>query len=142
MPATHRKDDRRVNQIATNGSSDQSSGVGFAVPIDLIAGELDHLEAGKAVSHAFLGVATAESTGTTGAQVGSVSAGTPAASAGLKAGDVITAVDGKRIAGPSDLVAAIAAHHPGDRLDLAVRRGSDTLTVPVTLGSQPAASGR
>jgi putative serine protease PepD len=127
-----------ADQIATGGA-DQSSGVGFAVPIDLVAGELDQLGAGQTVSHAYLGVGTTQSTGATGAGVGSVAAGGPAASAGLKAGDVVTAVDGKQITGSSDLVAAIAARAPGDRIQLTVRRGSDTLTLTATLGTQPAA---
>jgi putative serine protease PepD len=126
-----------ADQIATDGSSEQSSGVGFAVPIDLIAGELKQLEAGQSVSHAYLGVGTSQSTGTPGALVGSVTAGSPAASAGLKSGDVITALDGKRVTGPSDLVSAIAARHPDDQLKLTVRRGSKTLTLTATLGTQP-----
>jgi putative serine protease PepD len=126
-----------ADQIATGGT-EQSSGVGFAVPIDLVAGELDQLGAGQTVSHAYLGVGTTQSTGTTGARVGSVVAGGPAASAGLKAGDIVTAIDGKQINGSSDLVAAIAGHHPGDRMELTVRRGSSTLTLTATLGTQPA----
>src|SRR6266536_3127232 len=54
-----------VDQIATNGSSDTSSGVGFAVPIDLIKSELSSLEAGKSVSHAYLGVSTSDASSTT-----------------------------------------------------------------------------
>jgi putative serine protease PepD len=126
-----------ADQIATGGT-DQGSGVGFAVPIDLVAGELNQLEAGQAVSHAYLGVSTTQSTGTAGAMVGSVTAGGPAASAGVKAGDIVTAIDGKQITGSSELVAAIAGRHPGDRLELAVRRGSNTLTLTATLGTQPA----
>src|SRR6185437_8588684 len=41
-----------ADQIATNGSSQQSSGVGFAVPIDLVAAELGSLENGQTVKHA------------------------------------------------------------------------------------------
>ena len=125
-----------ADQIATGGA-DQSSGVGFAVPIDLVTGELHQLAAGQTVSHAYLGVGTTQSTGTTGAAVGSVAAGGPAASAGLKAGDTVTAIDGKQITGSSDLVAAIAARAPGDRIGLTVRRGSNTLTLTATLGTQP-----
>jgi putative serine protease PepD len=131
-----------ADQIATNGSSEQSSGVGFAVPIDLIKRELGQLEAGKTVSHAYLGVATTDSTGTTGALVTSVSSGSPAASAGVKAGDLITAVDGKSVTGPSDLVSAIAAHHPGDKLTLTLRRGASSVTATATLGRQPATLNR
>ena len=126
-----------ADQIATNGSADQSSGVGFAVPVDLVARELSALEAGKTVQHAYLGVSTGQSAGTTGALVGSVSSGGPAASAGVKAGDVITAVDGTKIADSNGLVAAIAEHDPGGHLKLTIRRGSSTITVTATLGTQP-----
>jgi putative serine protease PepD len=129
-----------ADQIATNGSADQSSGVGFAVPIDLISAELAKLEAGQTVAHAYLGVATSESTGSSGAVVGSVSSGSPAATAGIKAGDVVTAVDGKAITGSGGLVAAIAAHSPGDTLELTIHRGTGTLTQSVTLATQPTSS--
>ena len=46
-----------ADQIATDGSSSQSSGVGFAVPIDLVKAELEQLTAGQDVEHAYLGVA-------------------------------------------------------------------------------------
>jgi putative serine protease PepD len=126
-----------ADQIATNGNADQSSGVGFAVPIDLVSRELGALEAGKTVSHAYLGVSTTQSTSATGALVASVSADAPAASAGVRSGDVITAVDGTKIADSNGLVAAIADHDPGDQIKLTVRRGSDTLTLTATLGTQP-----
>jgi putative serine protease PepD len=126
-----------ADQIATSGSSEQSSGVGFAVPIDLIAGELDQLKAGETVSHAYLGVSTTDSAGTTGAQVAEVASGSPAADAGMKTGDIVTAIDGTQITGPNDLVSAIGDHKPGDRIELTVRRGSDTHTLIATLDSQP-----
>jgi S1-C subfamily serine protease len=127
-----------VDQIATNGSSDTSSGVGFAVPIDLVRSELSSLEAGKSVSHAYLGVSTSTvSSTTTGALVGSVSSGGPAADAGLRAGDVITKLGSTTIKGSNDLVAAITTHKPGDKVTVTVRRGSSTTNLTVTLGTQP-----
>jgi putative serine protease PepD len=127
-----------VDQIATNGSSDTSSGVGFAVPIDLVKSELSSLEAGKSVSHAYLGVSTSTvSSTTTGALVGSVSSGGPAADAGLRAGDVITKLGSTTIKGSNDLVAAISTHKPGDKVTVTVRRGSSTTNLTVTLGTQP-----
>jgi S1-C subfamily serine protease len=53
---------------------------------------------------------------------------------------VITAFDGSRVEDSNALVAAIAAHKPGDAVDVTVRRGSDTVHVEVTLGTQPAQS--
>jgi putative serine protease PepD len=126
-----------ADQIATGGSSQQSSGVGFAVPTDLIAAELGKLEAGQTVSHAYLGVSTTESAGSTGALVASVTGGSPAGSAGVKAGDVVTAFDGKKITGSSGLVAAIADRSPGEKAQLTIRRGSASRTLTVTLGTQP-----
>jgi putative serine protease PepD len=127
-----------VDQIATNGSSQTSSGVGFAVPIDLVKSELSELEAGKSVSHAYLGVSTSTAdTSTAGALVQSVSSGGPAADAGLRSGDIVTAIGTSTIQGTNDLVAAIASHHPGDRVEVTVRRGSQTVKVTVTLGTQP-----
>ena len=83
-----------ADQIAINGGGDSFTGVGFAVPIDLVKAELTQLESGQSVAHAYLGVSTADSTsGNPGALVGSVASGSPAADAGLHAGDVITAVD-------------------------------------------------
>ena len=127
-----------VDQIATNGSSDTSSGVGFAVPIDLVKSELGQLEAGKTVHHAYLGVATSTAdSATPGALVQSVTSGGPAADAGLRSGDVVTSIGTSAIHGTNDLVAAIATHKPGDRVELTVRRGSQTVELTAILGTQP-----
>jgi hypothetical protein len=53
-----------------------------------------------------------------GAVVRSVTENSPAESAGLDEGDVITAIDGETVKGPRDVVEAIAAHAPGDRVTL------------------------
>jgi putative serine protease PepD len=127
-----------VDQIATNGSSETSSGVGFAVPIDLVKSELSSLIAGKTVSHAYLGVSTSSVSSTTsGALVQSVTSGGPADGAGLRSGDVITKLGSTTIKGTNDLVAAIATHEPGDKVTVTIRRGSDTTDLTVTLGTQP-----
>jgi putative serine protease PepD len=131
-----------VDQIATDGSADQSSGVGFAVPSNLVAAELAQLEAGETVEHAYLGVATAASAeAVDGAQVAEVAKGSPAAEGGVRQGDVITELDGETIGDSEDLVAAIAAHAPGDAVTLEVKRGSHSTALKVTLGVQPAESG-
>jgi putative serine protease PepD len=127
-----------ADQIATGGSSSQtSSGVGFAVPIDLVKSELSQLERGAQVSHAYLGIETGNSSDGKGALVGSVQGGGPAAAAGLRNGDVVTAFDGSPIHGSNDLVSAITSHRPGDRVKLTVRRGSSSVEVTATLVAQP-----
>lgn len=128
-----------VDQIATGGSGiDSATGVGFAVPIDLVKTQLAQLERGATVIHSYLGVAAGQSiTSHPGALILGVESGSPAAAAGLRAGELITTINGTAIPGPSALVAAIAAHTPGQRLTLAVRRGSTTLTITVRLAAPP-----
>jgi putative serine protease PepD len=128
-----------ADQIATDGSADQSSGVGFAVPIDLVKSVIKTLESGGTVAHAYLGVGTGDGSG--GATVSSVASGGPAAAGGLRSGDVVTALGGTSVSDSNGLVAAIAAHRPGDKVQLTVKRGSQTLHLTVTLGTQPAQSG-
>jgi putative serine protease PepD len=131
-----------VDQIATDGSADQSSGVGFAVPSSLVSTELQQLEAGETVEHAYLGVATASTTeGVDGATVAEVVQGSPAAEAGLTEGDVITELDGEKIDGTEELIAAIAAAQPGDTVKLEIERNSKSSEISVKLGTQPAESG-
>ncbi|HUH17105.1 MAG TPA: trypsin-like peptidase domain-containing protein [Methylomirabilota bacterium] len=64
--------------------------------------------------------------------------GSPADIAGLRAGDVIVAVDGKRITAEEDLSSLILPHSPGDRITLRVLRENSTREVDVTLGELPA----
>jgi putative serine protease PepD len=121
-----------TSQIQSEGGG--SDGVGFAVPsntVRTIATQL--IESGKA-QHALLGVTPTNAAN--GVGIASVETGTGAAAAGLKAGDVITAVGGKAIASPPALRSIIAAHAPGDSLTLSVRRGGATLSLHVTLGSR------
>lgn len=124
-----------VDQIATGGSAEQSSGVGFAIPIDLVADVLDQLRTGESVEHAYLGVAATD--GQDGALVQQVVTGTPAEQGGLEAGDIITEFDGTVINDSADLVAAIAGHAPDDRVAIVARRGSDRTELTVTLTAQP-----
>jgi putative serine protease PepD len=127
-------------QIAADDQSttSQNAGVGFAVPSDTVRAVVTDLIAGKTVQHAYLGVSVGDSSDGTGAQIGVVRPAGPAAAAGLKTGDVVTAVDGREITTSNQLTAAIAGHSPGDKLKLSVTRGGSELTVTVTLGTRPA----
>ena len=78
-----------------------------------------------------------DASGSTGALVSQVVSGSPADSAGIKAGDVITALDGKAIASANDLTASLSAHAPGDKVTLTVTRTGSTKSIDVTLGSRP-----
>lgn len=76
-----------------------------------------------------------------GASVAEVTADSPAAKAGLQVGDIITSVGGVPIDQNHSLAALVQAKKPGDTVDLAVTRGTQTLTITVTLGASPQNSG-
>jgi membrane-associated protease RseP (regulator of RpoE activity) len=74
--------------------------------------------------------------GTTGVALTEVVTGGSAADAGLRSGDVITAVDGNSVSSPSDLVAAVQDHAPGDRVVVTYTRDGASATATVRLGNQ------
>ena len=92
------------------------------------------LISGGSVQHAFLGVQPQTVTGV-GVKVVTVESGSAAAKAGLKAGDVVTAIDGNATVSSEALRAAIAQHKPGDSITLSIRRNGATKTLKATLGT-------
>jgi putative serine protease PepD len=114
-----------------------NDGVGFAIPSDAVKSVSNTLIAGQTVQHAYLGVQVGDSSSGTGAQVTTVKADTPASKAGLKAGDVITAINGATVANADDLTAKINAHKPNQKVTLTVTRSGKSLSVDVTLGVRP-----
>jgi putative serine protease PepD len=122
-------------QIESGGGG--SDGVGFAIPIDAVKPVVNALIAGKTVQHAYIGIHVGDAPNGAGAQIGTVTDGTPGAKAGLKAGDVITALDGKPITKADDLTAGVTAHAPNDKVTLTITRNGKTLTIDVTLGVRP-----
>jgi S1-C subfamily serine protease len=73
-----------------------------------------------------------------GIVIGLVASGSPAAAAGLQPKDVVSAVDGVKLVGESDFAQIVSSHQPGDTLTLTVLRGSQTLSIKLTLGKAPA----
>lgn len=145
-----------------NTTSGGNEGVGFAVPIPLVARSIDQLREDGSVEYAYIGVTTQslypqladrlELKADTGALVTEVRDGSPAAEAGIEAGDqaiefqglraraggdVIVAVDDDQIVGETDLPKLIAQHDPGDTVTLEVIRDGETQTVDVKLGERP-----
>jgi putative serine protease PepD len=126
------------------GSQDAQSGnigVGFAIPGNTakrIAEEI--VKTGKS-THAVLGVSARTATdgdnqeAGTGAQIVQVQGGGPADDAGLKSGDVITAVGDRVVTSSTELTAAIRSSTPGSKVTLTVRNGNSTRKVDVTLSS-------
>jgi putative serine protease PepD len=140
------------DQIETNNTNGQgegsSSGVGFATPSNSDVRIAKEIIATGQAHNAWVGVSLdpsvtggagiAKSTTTGGAAP--IQPGSPAAKAGLQAGDVITAVNGTAVASVNQFVATIANYAPGNTVTLTVKRGGQTTSVKLTLGSQPASA--
>jgi putative serine protease PepD len=133
-----------ADQIETNNQNAQgegsNSGVGFATPSNTdvrLANEI--IKTGRA-HNAYVGVSlNPNSSG--GAQISrsgqGVVANGPAARAGLQPGDLITAVNGHAVNNTNQFVATIANYAPGNTVTLTVKRGGQTKSIKLTLGSQP-----
>jgi putative serine protease PepD len=121
------------------GQQSGSIGLGFAIPIDQakrIAAEIVHR---GFATHAVIGVQLDARFSGSGARIAtspnSVTSGGPAAKAGLRAGDVVIAANGVRVTSADDLIVAIRRHAPGQGLTLTYRRGTQTASVHLVLGS-------
>src|SRR5919198_4788750 len=112
-----------------------NEGVGFAIPSNTVKSIVTQLISSGKAEHAYLGVAVDSSGGA--ARITQVRPGTPAARAGLRAGDVITEVDGKQVASGDALTSAIAAEKPGDRVSITYTRAGESHTAEVELATRP-----
>jgi putative serine protease PepD len=137
--------DRRGRVIGINSAirpgnnSDGNVGIGFAVPIDIAAKSAAAIVRGEEIQIGYLGVSMGDATGNqSGAVVQEVTPDSPAARAGLQAGDVVVSIDGKAVQDRSELVAAIRGHKPGDKVTLGVTRGGNETTITATLTQRPA----
>ncbi len=132
------------DQIQT--SSGDSSGVGFATPGNADVTVAKTIIAGQKVEHPYVGVCLTDSS-SGGAEIASgstcsgnaVVAGSPAAKAGLQAGDTITQIDGRTITGSDGFISTISNYKSGDTVTLTVRDPSGhTGKIKITLGVRPA----
>jgi putative serine protease PepD len=139
------------SQIETGGAGGGNVGIGFAVPSNAVREVVPRLEQGKAIIRPYLGVSTTPVTERIASQRGlrqgegvfvdKVNSGGPADDAGIRYGDVLTNVGGRRVADPSDVAAAIDGRHPGDDVEVEVVRSDGTReSLLVRLGRRPAKS--
>jgi serine protease Do len=132
--------------------SGASAGIGFAVPSDLARPVIEQLSRGGRVERGWLGVsvqdvgAVEEAAGrrqvgsatNRGVLVAGVERGSPAARAGLRAGDQVVAINGDRVETSRALVRNIAAIPPGQTVRLSILREGRPTEIPVQVGRRPA----
>jgi 2-alkenal reductase len=158
--------DARGRAIGINAQirseSGNAEGVGFAVPINSARRSMSQLIATGEVRYAYVGITTQTVTPSIaerfdygadrGAAVQGVNLGTPAADAGFRpgreeqvfedirirpGGDLIVAIDGRRIDSADAVGRAVTRKLPGQRLTFTVLRGDERRTISVTLGTRP-----
>jgi Do/DeqQ family serine protease len=127
--------------ISGNGGS---NGIGFAVPADMVASVVEHLERDGEVKRGMLGVTIAtanpEITGAlgvgldSGAIVTSVLADSAAEQAGIEVSDIIVEIDGHKIASSRELRNTVALIRQGDEIDLVLYRDGQKRTLNAVIG--------
>ena len=125
-----------------------SVGIGFAIASDVVKNVVQQLKENGSVTRGWIGVQIQSVTpdladnlglkNAAGALVAEAQKDSPAAAAGVKSGDVITAVDGEAVADPHDLARRIAALGPKKTAKLSIVRDGSPMTIDVTLGTMPA----
>jgi serine protease Do len=136
-----------INTAILSGRSGGNQGVGFAVPSNMARNVMNQVREHGKVVRGYLGVLPENITpamgnalhlsDTRGVLIGDVTAGTPAASAGIQRGDVIVEMDNQKITESNQLRLAVADKAPGDTVHLKLLRNGVEQTVAVKLGEQP-----
>lgn len=141
---------RRGEMIGINSAKIQTGeGVGFAIAVDNALPIVQELLAKGRIERGYMGVSTVSITAAlanarglavnSGIGLAAVGAGTPAANAGLRANDILTAANGIALTKASDLDDVLLKNRSGTKVSFDVARGTTKLKVEVTLGTRPTA---
>src|ERR1700677_592943 len=124
-------------------SSDSFSGMGFAIPTQIVRPTVEALISDGKVHHGYMGIGISDVTpenakffhveNNEGAVVTQVEPGSPAAKAGLKVGDVIIELDGQKVSDASQLQIEVGQKEPGSSIKLGVLRDGKNINESVTL---------
>ena len=134
--------------ISGNGSF---SGMGFAIPTQIVEPTVETLIKDGKVSHGYIGIGITDVTpdnakffqakNATGAIVNQVDPNTPGGKAGLRTGDVIVALNGQPVNDAGELQMEVGQKRPGDTIQLGLLRDGKSMTIPVTLEAMGANPG-
>jgi len=132
---------------AIYSQSGGSMGIGFAIPVSLGKSVMEQIIKTGTVTRGWIGVEVQEVTpelaesfklpDTEGALIAGVMRGGPADSAGIKPGDILLTVAGKRIADAQSMLELVAAQTPGQKTALKIRREGKEVEVAVTIAKRP-----
>ena len=135
-----------------------STGIGFAIPIDIARPIMEQALAGEKLARPYVGIRYVQidlkvkkdknlsvdhgaliepTTDTTGSTLPAIAPGSPAEKAGLKAGDIILAIEGTTVDSEHPLDALLTSYAPGQSVKLSVLRDGNQMDVSVTLGTRP-----
>jgi serine protease Do len=152
--------DAAGNVIGINTAVAQgSNGIGFAIPVDIAKPIMGQALAGQQLARPYIGIRYEEidlqvkaekhlsvdqgaligpGADASGNSLPAITAGSPADKAGLKDGDVVVSIEDQVIDKEHPLDAVLAAYAPGQTIQVHILRGTQSLTIPVTLGTRPA----
>ncbi len=131
-----------------SSSTESFAGIGFAIPGNYAVQIANKIISGEQVTHAYIGLsmqtvnaqnAAANNLSVNqGAYVAEVTEGSPAAEAGIQAGDIVIAMGGQQITSADGMILAVRSHSIGETVKVTVMRGNEQLDFDVTLGSDEA----
>src|SRR3954471_9863769 len=111
------------------GPAGGNVGIGFAVPSVMARAVMDQLVRFGEVKRGRLGIAMSNATGVEGAQIAEVEPNSPAAAAGLRKGDVVTALNGRPVRGSAELRARLGVVPAGDTVEFKIQRNKETQVI-------------
>jgi serine protease Do len=133
-----------INTAILSGETGGNQGIGFAIPANFVHNIMDQILKNGKVTRGYMGILPQELTpemakafgvpNTHGVAVAQVEPKSPAQTAGLKVGDVITAVNGTAVDDVNTFRLQVAGFAPKTTIHLKVERSGETMNLPVTLG--------
>ena len=141
-----------INTAILSGDGGGNEGIGFAIPANLARNVMEGILKNGKVTHGFMGIIPQELTPEMakefnmtdghGVLIAQVSPDSPASKAGLKVGDVISAINGNAVEDVNNFRLTIAGFASGTTVHLKIVREGKTLEVPVALGEVNEANNR
>jgi len=141
-----------INTAVLNRSYGGPEGIGFAIPVNLVRGVMDQILKNGRVVRGWLGLEPQDLTeeqaqqlglaGGPGVVVANILVQSPAFQAGIRPGDIIVGVLNQNVHSAQEVVSKVAALKPGSPVELAVRRGGDSITVRIKVIERPTKEAR